>query len=92
MAGARRLARATRIAPSKIGRGLEELAGTPDVAIDRNRRAGGERKTLTARSPALLDDLLALVSPSERGDPMSTIAPDMQRPAPPGQRIARHWV
>jgi hypothetical protein len=67
------VARATGIAPSTIGRGLNELAGTPDVPADRNRRAGGGRKTLTATSPTLLNDLLALVSPSERGDPMSPL-------------------
>jgi hypothetical protein len=67
------VARATGIAPSTIGRGLDELAGTSDVPADRNRRAGGGRKTLTATNPTLLDDLLALVSPSERGDPMSPL-------------------
>ena len=67
------VARATGIAPSTIGRGLDELAGTSDVPADRNRRPGGGRKTLTATNPTLLDDLLALVSPSERGDPMSPL-------------------
>jgi len=67
------VARATGIAPSTIGRGLDELAGTSDVPADRNRRAGGGRKTLTATNPTLLGDLLALVSPSERGDPMSPL-------------------
>jgi hypothetical protein len=67
------VARATGIAPSTIGRGLEELSGASDVPADRNRRAGGGRKTLTATNPTLLDDLLALVSPSERGDPMSPL-------------------
>jgi transposase len=43
------------------------------VPIDRNRRIGGGRKSLTATDPALLEDLLALVSPSERGDPMSPL-------------------
>jgi hypothetical protein len=67
------VARATGIAPSTIGRGLEDLAGASDVPTNRNRRAGGGRKTLTQTNPALLDDLLALVSPSERGDPMSPL-------------------
>jgi hypothetical protein len=67
------VARATGIAPSTIGRGLEELAGISDVPADRNRRAGGGRKLLTATNPRLLDDLLALVSPDERGDPMSPL-------------------
>jgi hypothetical protein len=67
------VARATGIAPSTIGRGLEELAGAAEVPANRSRRAGGGRKALTATDPALLDDLLALVSPSERGDPMSPL-------------------
>jgi hypothetical protein len=67
------VARATGIAPSTIGRGLAELAGTSAVPADRNRRVGGGRKALTATDPALLEDLLALVSPSERGDPMSPL-------------------
>jgi hypothetical protein len=67
------VARATGIAPSTIGRGLEELAGPSDVPADRNRRVGGGRKSLTATNPTLLDDLLDLVMPSERGDPMSPL-------------------
>jgi hypothetical protein len=67
------VARATGMARSTIGRGLAELAGVSAVPADRSRRAGGGRKALTARDPALLDDLLALVEPSERGDPMSPL-------------------
>jgi hypothetical protein len=67
------VARATGIAPSTIGRGLDELSAAADMPADRNRRAGGGRKTLAATNPTLLDDLLALVSPSERGDPMSPL-------------------
>jgi len=67
------VARATGIAPSTIGRGLDELAGASDVPTDRIRRCSGGRKTLTTTSPTLLADLLALVSPSERGDPMSPL-------------------
>jgi hypothetical protein len=67
------VARATGIAPSTIGRGLEELADASPVASDRNCRTGGGRKSLTIADPTLLGDLLALVSPSERGDPMSPL-------------------
>ncbi len=67
------VARTTGIAPSTIGRGLDELSGGSDVPADRSRRAGGGRKRLTAADPTLLVDLLALVSPSERGDPMSPL-------------------
>lgn len=37
------------------------------------RRAGGGHKRLAAEDPGLLDALLALVSPTERGDPMSPL-------------------
>ena len=67
------VARATGIAPSTIGRGLAELAEASVVPSDRNRRVGGGRKALTTTDPALRADLLALVSPSERGDPMSPL-------------------
>src|SRR4051794_37979621 len=68
------VARATGIAVSTIGRGLRELRGTTDAAeATRVRRHGGGRKTLIAASPSLLGDLLALVEPTERGDPMSPL-------------------
>jgi len=67
------VARATGVAPSTIGRGLAELADASAVAADRSRRVGGGRKALTATDPTLLEDLLSLVSPSERGDPMSPL-------------------
>jgi hypothetical protein len=40
---------------------------------ERVRRAGGGRKALTETNGTLLADLLALVSPGERGDPMSPL-------------------
>ncbi len=64
---------ATGIAASTIGRGLKELARGSDVAPHRVRRPGGGRKALVVKDATLLDDLLALVSPSERGDPMSPL-------------------
>jgi len=67
------VSRATSIAASTIGRGLKELACGSGLAADRVRRAGGGRKALVATHPTLLEDLLALVSPSERGDPMSPL-------------------
>jgi hypothetical protein len=67
------VSQATGIAASTIGRGLKELAGGSDVAPDRVRRPGGGRKALVATDTTLLDDLLGLVSPSERGDPMSPL-------------------
>lgn len=67
------VSRATGIAASTIGRGLKELACGSGLSADRVRRHGGGRKRLVAANATLLDDLLALVSPSERGDPMSPL-------------------
>src|SRR5215207_7385125 len=64
------VSRATGLAVSTIGRGLKELATAARLDADRVRRPGGGRKPLVATDTALLDDLLALVAPSERGDPM----------------------
>jgi hypothetical protein len=67
------VSRATGIAASTIGRGLKELACGAGLSADRVRRHGGGRKPLVATNATLLEDLLALVSPSERGDPMSPL-------------------
>jgi len=64
---------ATGVAVSTIGRGLKELSGLDMLAPDRVRRPGGGRKLLVEKDVTLLDDLLALVEPSERGDPMSPL-------------------
>ena len=64
---------ATGIAVSTIGRGLKELSVLDMLAPDRVRRPGGGRKLLVEKDATLLDDLLALVEPSERGDPMSPL-------------------
>ncbi len=74
-------ARATGIARSTIGRGLKDLADGSDLPAGRMRRPGGGRKPLTEVDTTLSDDLLALVWPSERGDPMSPAALDVQEPA-----------
>ena len=67
------VARATGIAASTIGRGLKELAHGSGLPAERVRRVGGGRKRLTATNVTLLDDLMSLVSPGERGDPMSPL-------------------
>ncbi len=64
---------ATGIAVSTIGRGLRELDAGPGLPAGRVRREGGGRKLLVAKDATLLADLLALVCPSERGDPMSPL-------------------
>jgi hypothetical protein len=67
------VSRATGIAASTIGRGLDELADVDGLPAHRVRRPGGGRKTLLSTNATLLDDLLVLVCPSERGDPMSPL-------------------
>jgi hypothetical protein len=64
---------ATGLAASTIGRGLKELASADKLEAGRVRRRGGGGKALIEKDPTLLDDLLALVCPSERGDPMSPL-------------------
>jgi hypothetical protein len=66
------VSRATGLAASTIGRGLKELASA-GLESERIRRHGGGRKALLANDTKLLDNLLTLVAPSERGDPMSPL-------------------
>jgi len=61
----------TGVAASTIGRGLRDLLETeisPQV-----RRAGGGRKANITKDTTLLSDLGALVEPSVRGDPQSSL-------------------
>jgi hypothetical protein len=67
------VARATRLAPSTIGRGLAELDDPAPLSADRVRRPGGGRRTVVVRDPQLLTALDGLVAPGARGDPMSPL-------------------
>ena len=67
------VSRITGIAPSTIGRGRSDLVDDVKLAADRIRRPGGGRKPLVLTDPELLPALLALVEPTERGDPMSPL-------------------
>jgi hypothetical protein len=67
------VSRATGIAASTIGRGLTELAAADVLDPVRVRRAGGGSKKLVSKDATLLADLLALVEPDARGDPMSPL-------------------
>lgn len=67
------VSRATGIAASTIGRGLKDLVAEEPLAPGRIRRSGGGRRPLVSGDPRLLPDLLALVEPGERGDPMSPL-------------------
>src|SRR5215218_1479216 len=64
---------ATGMAASTIGRGLAELSEATALAPGRVRRPGGGCKPRTETDPTLLADLLTLVEPDERGDPMSPL-------------------
>ncbi len=64
---------ATGIAASTVGRGLKELASADTLEPGRVRRRGGGGKPLVKKDATLLADLLALVDPSARGDPMSPL-------------------
>ena len=67
------VSQATGVAPSTIGRGLQDLAAEAPLAPGRVRRPGGGRKPLTDHDPTLRADLLTLVEPDARGDPMSAL-------------------
>jgi hypothetical protein len=71
--GVAAVSRATGIAASTIGRGLAELSATNQLAPNRVRRPGGGDRPLVTKDPTLLADLLAMVEPDARGDPMSPL-------------------
>src|SRR5688572_11496114 len=63
------VARATRIAPSTIGRGLKELASGAALTEGWSRHPGGGRKRLRETDPTLESDLLRVIEPATLGDP-----------------------
>ena len=65
--------RATGIAPSTVGRALRELADGSGPPPGQVRHLGGGRKPLVETDPGLLNALLALVEPTTRGDPESSL-------------------
>src|SRR5660397_243477 len=70
--GIKLVARAAGASPSTVARGVDELEAGDDPAA-RVRRPGGGRKPKTSTDPGLVDALLAMVEPDERGDPMSPL-------------------
>jgi hypothetical protein len=67
------VSQATGVAPSTIARGLQDLAAESPLAPGQVRRAGGGRKSLIDNDPTLRADLLTLVEPDARADPMSPL-------------------
>jgi len=66
------VAQASGASRSRISAGVAELE-SGQAPLKRVRREGGGRKTVTATDPALLTALLALVEPTRRGDPESSL-------------------
>ena len=66
------VARATGLARSTIGRGLEDLEAL-ELDAGKVRRAGGGRLPLTQIAPTLLADLRAILEPSTLGDSMRSL-------------------
>lgn len=67
------VAQATGISDRTIRTGIAELKARDQVASDRQRRAGGGRKTLQYEQPGLESALDKLIEPGTRGDPMSPL-------------------
>jgi len=72
------VSRATGVARRTIGAGMTELrqiegGWTPPWGNARMRKPGAGRKKTTAKDPALLPDLQALVEATARGDPESPL-------------------
>lgn len=68
------VARATGMAPSRIGFGKRELRGVAgDVPLVKVRRQGTGRRPHEEVYPNLVPALLALVDPETRGDPESSL-------------------
>ncbi len=72
--GVRVVAQAVGVSETTVRRGVFELeAGEQPLPGGRVRRAGGGRKSAEELDPGLVEALLALVEPDERGDPMSPL-------------------
>ena len=79
--GISQVATATGLARGTIMAGLQEFEGTDNEFIAGTRfappsavrRPGGGRKPATVKDPTLVADLLALVEPTTRGDPMAPL-------------------
>ncbi|MFD1662439.1 ISAzo13 family transposase [Streptomyces caeni] len=72
--GVRAAARAAAVSETTVRRGIAELeAGTGPLPGGRIRAEGGGRKPAEEIDPGLVNALMALVEPDERGDPESPL-------------------
>jgi transposase len=72
--GVRAVAQAAGVSVKTVRRGVQESeAGAEPLPPERSRQPGAGRKTAQARDPGVVEALLALVEPEERGDPMSPL-------------------
>jgi transposase len=72
--GVRAAARVAGMSETTVRRGVAELeAGEQPLPKGRVRAPGGGRRTVETVEPAVLDALLAMVEPDERGDPESPL-------------------
>ncbi len=72
--GVRAAARAAGISETTVRRGVGELeSGAGPLPGGRTRAAGGGRRRAETVAPGLVDALMALVEPDERGDPESPL-------------------
>ncbi len=67
------LAEATGMSDRTIRNGIKEIREDRTVPTGRQRRVGGGRKPLESEQPHLLDAVVNLVEPTERGDPQSPL-------------------
>jgi len=87
------VAQATGLARSTIHVGLRDLQTSTSArrrAAGRIRRTGGGRRRLTAADPALLTALFALIEPTTRGDPESSLRWTCKSTAQVADMLTRH--
>jgi transposase len=72
--GVRAVALAASVSEATVRSGVSELeAADSSLPVGRSRRPGGGRKPASQHDPSLVEALLRLVEPDERGDPMSPL-------------------
>ena len=72
--GVRAVALAAGVSEATVRSGVAELeTADSSLPVGRSRRPGGGRKPASKHDPGLVEALLRLVEPDERGDPMSPL-------------------